>query len=99
MAREVEWTETSIQDRFKIYKFWRQHNKSNLYSERLELLFKNAAQLISEFPDIGVKTNTPNVRFKVIKDYKLFYQTDGVKITILTLWYSKNDPSKLKIGK
>jgi hypothetical protein len=56
MAKKIEWTETAIQDRFKIYEFWVENNKSDTYSKKLENLFKKAAHLISEFPEIGIKT-------------------------------------------
>jgi hypothetical protein len=51
MAKKVEWTPSSIQDRFAIYQFWVEHNKSELFSEKLEILFKEASKLIAEFPD------------------------------------------------
>jgi hypothetical protein len=51
MAKKVEWTQSSIQDRFAIYQFWVEHNKSELFSEKLEILFKEASKLIAEFPD------------------------------------------------
>ena len=73
MAKKIEWTQTSIQDRFKIYQFWAQRNKSDSFSTKLELLFNEAAKLIAEFPEIGTETDLPDLRVKVIKSYKLFY--------------------------
>ena len=73
MAKKIEWTETSIQDRFKIYQFWIGNNRSDAYSIKLELLFNEAAKLIAEFPEIGTETDFPELRVKVIRSYKLFY--------------------------
>ena len=60
MAKKIEWTLTSIQDRFRIYHFWIDNNRSVSYSNKLELLFNEAAKLISEFPEIGTETDYPD---------------------------------------
>ncbi len=72
MAKKIEWTQTSILDRFKIYHFWIDNNKSDAYSKKLETLFNEAAKLISEFPEIGTETDYPDLRVKVVKSYKIF---------------------------
>jgi len=82
MARKIEWTKTSIQDRFAIYKFWVEKNKSDSYSKKLEILFNEAAKLVSEFPEIGTETDLPGLRVKVIRSYKLFYIDDSETIKI-----------------
>jgi plasmid stabilization system protein ParE len=72
MAKKIEWTLTSIQDRLRIYHYWIDNNKSESYSNKLEILFNEAAKLISEFPEIGTETDYPDLRVKVVKSYKLF---------------------------
>ena len=96
MAKKIEWTQTSIQDRFTIYHFWIDNNKSDSYSKKLEILFNEAAKLISEFPEIGTETDYPNLRVKVIKSYKLFYINEVDKIQIVRLWDSRQNPSDLE---
>jgi hypothetical protein len=56
MAREIVWTLSAIEDRLLIYNFWKEHNSSDLFSEKLDNLFIDAANLISEFPEIGRRT-------------------------------------------
>ena len=56
MAKKIEWTQSAIQDRFNIYHFWTANNNSDTFSKKLEILFNEAAKLISEFPDIGAET-------------------------------------------
>ena len=53
MAKEVEWTETSLKDRVDIYRYWLDRNQSESYSEKLEILFNEAAALIARFPQTG----------------------------------------------
>jgi len=98
MAKEIEWTQTSIQDRFRIYHFWIEYNNSDSYSKKLEVLFNEAAKLISEFPEIGTETDSPGLRVKVIKSYKLFYINQVNKIQIIRIWDSRQDPGKLEFS-
>ena len=98
MARKIEWTKTSIQDRFEIYKFWIERNKSDSYSKKLEILFNEAARLISEFPEIGTETDFPGLRVKVIKSYKLFYTDDSNTIRIIRIWDTRQNPQNLEFA-
>ena len=96
MAKKIEWTQTAIQDWFKIYQFWIKKNKNSLFSEKLEGLFKEAANLISEFPEIGTQTDFPNLRVKVIKNYKLFYMNTNSIIFIIRVWDTRQNPENLE---
>lgn len=96
MARKIVWTKTSIRDRFEIYKYWIEKNNSNFYSQKLEILFNEAAKLISEFPEIGTETDFPGLRVKVIKSYKLFYIDKADTVSVIRIWDSRQDPNKLE---
>lgn len=98
MAKKIEWTQTSIQDRFKIYTFWIDHNKSDSYSKKLEALFNEAAKLISEFPEIGTETDFPNLRVKVIRSYKLFYINQADRIQIIRVWDTRQNPENIEFS-
>jgi len=98
MAKKIEWAQTSIQDRFKIYHFWTENNKSDSYSKKLEVLFNEAAKLISEFPEIGTETDFPDLRVKVIKSYKLFYLNNVDKIQIVRVWVSRQNPENIEFS-
>ena len=97
MAKKIAWTQTSIQDRIQIYQFWTQQNKSNLYSEKLDRLFKEAAKLLSAFPEIGTQTDFPDLRVKVIRNYKLFYLNLEDSIQIIRIWDTRQNPEDLKL--
>ena len=98
MARKIEWTRTSIQDRFDIYKFWIEKNQSDSYSKKLEILFSEAAKLISEFPEIGTETDFTGLRVKVIKSYKVFYTDDNETIRVIRIWDTRQNPQNLEIA-
>lgn len=97
MAKEIIWTKTAVQDRIKIYQFWASRNKSDLYSEKLEMLFSKAAKLLSEFPDIGTSTDLQGVRVKIIRDYKMFYLNEKDCIQIIRVWDTRQDPGKIEL--
>ena len=96
MAKKIEWTETSVHDRFRNIIFGLT-NKSDSYSKKLEILFNEAAKLISEFPEIGTETDYPDLRVKVVKSYKLFYINEVDKIQIIRVWDSRQNPSDLEL--
>lgn len=97
MAKKIVWTQTAIQDRIRIYQYWIEKNKSNLFSEKLERLFNESVILLSEFPEIGTQTDFQDVRVKVIRNYKLFYQFTSDSIQIIRVWDSRQNPDNLKL--
>ena len=97
MAKKIIWTETSVKDRFQIYQFWLTNNQSNSYSEKLERLFNESAKLISLFPEIGTKTDFPEIRVKVIRDFKIFYRERIDSIEIIRVWDTRRKPTGLQI--
>ncbi|MEX2235708.1 MAG: type II toxin-antitoxin system RelE/ParE family toxin [Cyclobacteriaceae bacterium] len=97
MARKVEWTKASVQDRFEIYQFWVKKNKTDSYSKKIEKLFIEAAKLISEFPEIGIETDFPGLRVKVVRSYKLFYSQQSDVIRIIRIWDTRQNPQKLEL--
>ena len=95
MAKQVIWSPLARRKRSEILKFWIEHNKSNTYSKKLNGLFRQAEQLISKHPAIGKPTANEGVRFKIVRDYLMFYEEIGSEIHILTIWDSRQDPANL----
>jgi hypothetical protein len=50
--------------------------------------------LVGKHPKIGKETDVPNVRIKIVKDYFFTYRETETSIEILTIWDSRQDPSK-----
>jgi addiction module RelE/StbE family toxin len=92
MAKKIRWTTRSIIDRTNIYKYWLERNQSDIYSEKLEQLFEKSAEIISNFPNIGTRTNYRNVYSKIVKDYKVFYRIETDEIQILRVWDTRQHP-------
>lgn len=88
MAKKVKWTTRSIIDRTNIYKFWLERNQSNTYPEK----FEKSADIISNFPNIGTRTNYRSVYSKVVRDYKILYRIEPEEIQILRVWDTRQHP-------
>jgi toxin YoeB len=85
MAKQIVWSPLAVQKRLEILTFWIKKNKSDIYSKKLNKLFKEASHLISIHSDIGKPTSNRNVRFKVIFHYLMFYELKYNKVYILTI--------------
>ncbi|MGC3945575.1 MAG: type II toxin-antitoxin system RelE/ParE family toxin [Chryseolinea sp.] len=97
MARQVIWSRRAQKDKKEILlHYWRQRNKSNTYSKKLNELFKESIKIIAEFPQIGKVTDDTYAKIKVVKDYLVIYEESDTHIHILTISNSRQDPDKLK---
>jgi toxin YoeB len=95
MAKQVVWSLRAQDDRKNILSYWRQRNKSNTYSKKLNLLFKEVVNTIRDFPKIGKLTDDRNARIKVVRDYLIIYEETETTIYILTVWDGRQDPAEL----
>jgi plasmid stabilization system protein ParE len=96
MVKKVIWSLRAQSDRKNILEYWRQRNKSDSYSKKLDDRFREAINIIKDFPQIGKLTDDQKARVKVVKDYLLIYEDAVDTIIILTIWDSRQDPGKLE---
>ena len=97
MVKQIIWSRRAQTDRKEIFKYWNKRNKSNIYSKKLNELFKEAVRLISEYPEIGKPTDDKNARLKIVRDYLIIYEVDEIdRLLILTIWDSRQNPKRLK---
>jgi toxin YoeB len=96
MAKQVIWSLRAQNDKKEILDYWRQKNKSNTYSKKLNELFKESIKIILDFPQIGKVTDDTKARIKIVKDYLIIYEETETQIFILTIWDSRQDPDNLK---
>jgi toxin YoeB len=94
MAKQIIWSRLAHNDRLNILDYWIKRNKSNSYSQKLNLIFEHTADLISKYPKIGKRTEIDDIRYKVVKDYLFTYRENEEFIEILTIWDSRQDPDK-----
>ncbi len=96
MAKQVIWSLRAQSDKKEILDYWRQRNKSNTYSKKLNELFKESIKIILDFPQIGKVTDDTKARIKIVRDYLIIYEETETQIFILTIWDSRQDPEKLE---
>lgn len=98
MVKKIEWTYASVRDRVDIYRYWEDRNKSDFYSEKLELLFNEAANLIAQFPHAGTETNVPNLRIKVVKQFRIYYLNQKDVVQIIRVWDTRRNPESFSLS-
>ena len=81
-------------NRFQILDYWIKRNKSVIYSKKLNQIFEDTADLLNRHSKIGKETDVPDVRIKIVRDYFFTYRETESSIEILTIWDSRQDPSK-----
>ena len=96
MAKQVIWSFRAQNDKKEILDYWRQRNKSNTYSKKLNELFKESIKIILDFSQIGKVTDDTKARIKIVRDYLIIYEETETQILILTIWDSRQDPEKLE---
>ena len=74
MVKQVVWSLRAQEDRKDILDYWRQRNKSNTYSKKLNQLFKESVKIIIDFPQIGKLTDDTNTRIKIVRNYLIIYE-------------------------
>lgn len=84
-----------MQDRYNIYNYWFYHNKSISYSEKLEFIFNKTAVLISEFTELGTRTDYPDIRVTIVRQFKIFYRINQERIEIVRVWDTRQNPEAL----
>lgn len=69
MARRIIWSNRAIKERQEIFNYWNNRTHSKTYSKKLNRLFQQAIDLLSNYPQIGRKTTDKSARIKVVRDY------------------------------
>ena len=96
MVKQIIWSQRAQDDRKQILEYWRNRNKSNTYSKKLDKRFREALNIIRDYPQIGKQTDDQKARIKIVKDYLLIYEETADSIILLTIWDSRQDPEKLE---
>jgi toxin YoeB len=96
MVKQIIWSQRAQDDRKQILEYWKNRNKSNIYSKKLDKRFREAINIIRDYPQIGKQTDDQKARIKIVKDYLLIYEETADSIILLTIWDSRQDPKKLE---
>lgn len=97
MVKRIIWSPRAQAERIEILDYWFKRNKNKTYPRKLNLLFKEAINLIIDYPEIGKPTDLENVRAKIIRDYIMFYEIIGEELFILSIWDTRQNPENLEL--
>jgi addiction module RelE/StbE family toxin len=97
MAKKIDWSERARRELFEILAYWSNRNKSKVYSKKLNQLFLEDVERLSETPEIGKPTRFLNVRMIIVRDYLVYYKIHTLYIEIITIWDSRRDPEKFTL--
>jgi Plasmid stabilization system protein len=89
--RKIIWTLKAQIERKKILEYWISRNKSKIFSIKLNNLIMDVLQLLSENPTLGRKTNSANVRVKIVRNYLVFYEFSDSELMVLSIWDGRRD--------
>lgn len=97
--RRIEWSIEVRNDLFRILKFYRDRNKSNAYSLKLNNKISKTLLTLSENPNIGLKTRFKSVKTFTIGDYQIIYEIYDQFILVILIWDCRRNPNDKRIGK
>jgi addiction module RelE/StbE family toxin len=89
--RKIVWTKTAKLERKEILTYWVNRTKSKTYSKKLNKLFSEAVNLLSEHPKIGRTTNDSETRISIVRDYLIFYIFNKDEIIIQSIWDARRN--------
>jgi toxin YoeB len=95
VKKAVNWSLRANRDKLEIFEYWINRNRSITYAQKLERLFNEAINLAAIFPDAGTPTNFHNVRYRQVRNFKVFYQLNRESLTVLTIWDDRRDAKSL----
>lgn len=95
MARKIIWTLRSQKDRISIFSYWNTRTNTKSYSRKLNKLFIEAAELVSQYPHIGRTTNRKGIRIKSIGHFAIIYRPTAEELIILAIFDTRQNPDKV----
>lgn len=96
VKREIKWTTKAIFDKISILEYWIWRTKSKKYSLKLSGMFDNVISQLALNPESGKITDYKNIRFRIVKQYLIFYTITEKNIFIIRIWDSRRNPEDLR---
>jgi toxin YoeB len=96
--RKVSWTRRSLQGKMAIMEYWFLETGTAHYSLKLENLFTSAVETLITLPKIGLLFDEKrNIRYVIVRDYKIYYTYNDEQIVILAIWDTRRDHKSFSI--
>ena len=89
---KIEWTIEARLDLIDIVEFYINRNSSNSYSKKLNSKINRSLKLITNNPQIGLKSQIESVRVLITGEYQIVYEISDPSILIVMIWDCRRDP-------
>jgi toxin YoeB len=96
VALQINWTVKALDHLDNILNYWEERNGTRTYSNKLHVIFQEALEVLSRYPDSGRQTNNLFLKKKSVKDYFIYYAFDDNNLTVLGISYMGRGPEYLK---
>jgi toxin YoeB len=97
--RKIVWSINAILTKKSIFKYWNNRNKSTVYSKKLDILFYEILERISQSTEASIATKIENIRAILIRDYYLIFEISEFTIKVLDIWDTRQNPENFPIKK
>ena len=94
---KIIWSNRAKIKRYEILRYFITRNKNTTYSKKLNTKINSELRLLIKNPQLGLKTDIPEIRGLVIGNYILFYEAINDDIYIHYIWDSRQNPDDLII--
>lgn len=91
----VIWSEIAVNQRDEIFEFWNNHNKSTLYSEKLNRIIQEKIEQIKVFPNSGIRFKNSQIRMIHFENFSLIYHKIERTIYIYSFWDNRQSPDRI----
>ncbi len=95
MVKQIIWSARAKQDKKEILEYWLKRNKSNVYPQKLNNLFKLAVGSLAKNPFPRKKVDYGDAFVRIVRDYFIIFEEDNNTIYILLIWDTRQDPRRL----
>jgi plasmid stabilization system protein ParE len=96
MAFKIIWTLKAQSDRLEILLYWVGKNKSSLFARKLNEIFNERVEMLSQYPNLGKKTDIGHIRGHIVRDYFICYKIIQKTIVIVSIFDVRQNSRKLK---
>ncbi len=94
--RKVEWTHRANKEFDHTFKYWINHNKSDVYSQKLLDETLRKVNLIVKNSKIGAQNKTNKLRRVLVFDnFSLTYRLTKNELQIVSFFDNRRNPNKL----
>ncbi len=91
---KIKWSVEAKSDLLDILEFYIEHNKSNIYSKKLNSRVKRSITLLTKNPLLGKQTDEKQVRALITGEYQIIYEVFKELILIIMIWDCRRDPEE-----